>query len=67
MATQGRKGGKMPAEQDAERWETLAAEARAAAERMTDPTAQRTLLAIAAAYERLARSARQRNKASNTN
>lgn len=52
----------MPAEQDdAERWQTLAAEARAAAERMTDPEAQRTLLFIAAAYERLARSARQRN------
>jgi hypothetical protein len=54
----------MPAEQDdAERWQALAAEARATAREMTDPDARRALLFIAAAYDRLARGALKRQKA----
>jgi hypothetical protein len=51
----------MPSDVDvAERWRTLAAEARAAADEMTDPEAKRTLLNIADGYERLARRAEAR-------
>lgn len=54
----------MPADVDAaERWRTLAAEARAAAVEMTDPEAKRTLLSIAEGYQRLARRAEARKKA----
>ena len=53
----------MPSEFDVgERWRTLAAEARAAADEMTDPDAKRTLLKIAEGYERLARRAEARKK-----
>jgi hypothetical protein len=45
---------------DEQRWRELADEARHAAEQMTDPEARRALLFIAAAYERLARSANRR-------
>ena len=50
----------MPAhKQDpATEWRALAAEARAAAEKMRDPRAQRILQEIAAAYESLAVRAR---------
>lgn len=44
----------------AERWRTLAAEARAAADTLVDAEAKRTLLNIAEAYERLARRAEAR-------
>ena len=55
--------GTMPSDVDlAERWRTLAAEARAAADEMTDPKAKRTLLSIAEGYERLARRAAARKK-----
>jgi hypothetical protein len=55
--------GTMPSEVDvAERWRTLAAEARAAADEMTDPDAKRTLVNIAEGYERLARRAEARKK-----
>jgi hypothetical protein len=46
-----------------ERWQALAAEARATAREMTDPDARRALLFIAAAYDRLARGALKRQKA----
>ena len=53
----------MPSDVDvAGRWRTLAAEARAAADEMTDPDAKRTLLNIAEGYERLARRAEARTK-----
>jgi len=53
----------MPSDVDvAERWRTLAAEARATADQMTDPDAKRTLLNIAEGYERLARRAEARKK-----
>ena len=53
----------MPSDVDvAGRWRTLAAEARAAADKMTDPEAKRTLLNIAGGYERLARRAEARKK-----
>jgi hypothetical protein len=53
----------MPSAVDvAERWRTLAAEARATADKMTDPEAKRTLLNIAEGYERLARRAELRKK-----
>jgi hypothetical protein len=53
----------MPPEVDgAERWRTLAAEARAAADEMNDTEARRTLLNIAEAYDRLARRAEARKK-----
>ena len=53
----------MPSDVDvAERWRTLAAEARATADRMIDPEAKRTLLNIAEGYERLARRAEARKK-----
>ena len=48
--------------QDEERWRALAAEARAAAADLNDPQIQRTMLFIAAAYERLARHAAARSK-----
>jgi hypothetical protein len=51
----------MPAtKDDAELWRALASEARNAAQEMLDPEAKRALLFIAAAYERLARSAQTR-------
>jgi hypothetical protein len=51
----------VPAHQDDdERWRALAAEARAAATQLTDPETKRTLLFIAAAYDRLARHAAAR-------
>jgi hypothetical protein len=53
----------MPSAVDvAERWRTLAAEARAAADQMTDPESKRALLSIAEGYERLARRAEARKK-----
>ncbi|TMJ72826.1 MAG: hypothetical protein E6G91_09830 [Alphaproteobacteria bacterium] len=53
----------MPSNVDiAERWRTLAAEARAAADEMTDPESKRALLNIAEGYERLARRAEARKK-----
>jgi hypothetical protein len=56
-------GTAMPLEVDvAERWRTLAAEARAAADEMTDPESKRALLRIAEGYERLARRAEARKK-----
>jgi hypothetical protein len=39
---------------DAKLWRDRAGEARATAERMTDPQAKRIMLAIATGYERLA-------------
>jgi len=47
---------------DDERWRALAAEARTAATQLTDPEAKRTLLFIAAAYDRLARHAAARKR-----
>ena len=48
----------MPSEIDAaERWRTLAAEARGKAEELTDPEAKRIMLSIAEGYERLAQHA----------
>jgi hypothetical protein len=53
----------MPPDVDlAERWRTLAAEARAAADEMTDPESKRALLNIAEGYERLACRAEARKK-----
>ena len=53
----------MPSDVDvAGRWRTLAAEARATSDKMTDPQAKRTLLNIAEGYERLARRAEARKK-----
>ena len=53
----------MPSNVDiAERWRTLAAEARASADEMTDPESNRALLNIAEGYERLARRAEARKK-----
>ena len=37
-----------------ERWRSLAAEARALAEEMTDPQARQIMLSIASSYDRLA-------------
>jgi hypothetical protein len=55
--------GTMPSDVDvAERWRTLAAEARAAADEMTDAESKRALLNIAEGYERLARRAEARKK-----
>ena len=53
----------MPSNVDvAERWRTLAAEARAAADEMTDAESKLALLNIAEGYERLARRAEARKK-----
>jgi hypothetical protein len=53
----------MPSAVDvAERWRTLAAEARAAADEMTDPEAKRIMLSIAEGYKVLARRADARKK-----
>jgi hypothetical protein len=53
----------MPPEVDfAERRRTLAAEARAAAQKMADPESKRALLNIAEGYERLARRLEARKK-----
>jgi hypothetical protein len=52
----------MPSDHDdAERWRERAAEARAAAGRMSDPLVRRMMLFIAAAYERLAKHADTRS------
>jgi hypothetical protein len=53
----------MPAQptDDAERWRALAAEARTAAAQFADPQIKRTMLIIAAAYDRLAEHAAARN------
>jgi len=48
---------------NAEHWRTRAKEARAAADLITDPDARRTMLEIAAKYERLAERATQRRAA----
>ena len=48
----------MPSEIDvAEHWRTLAAEARARADEMSDPEAKRIMVSIAEGYKRLARRA----------
>jgi hypothetical protein len=53
----------MPTHDDAaERWRSLAAEARAAADALTDPEAKRIMLSIAEGYEVLARRAEARKK-----
>ena len=53
----------MPADADvAERWRTLAAEARVAAAGLTDPEAKRIMLSITDGYEVLARRAEARKK-----
>lgn len=44
----------------ADRWLQRAAEARAVAEQLTDPTAKRSMLAIAENYEKLAKAAEAR-------
>ena len=52
----------MPTECDpAERWRTLAMEAIAIADEMTDPESKRVLLFIAEAYKRLAERAQTRD------
>jgi hypothetical protein len=54
----------MPASSDgATRWRALALETRAVAAEMNDTEAQRIMLAIAEAYERLARYAESRKPA----
>lgn len=56
----------MPADMDdAERWGTLAAEALAIAEMMTDPEAQRAMLFIAEGYRLLAERAEARKDKKN--
>ena len=50
---------------DAERWRTLAAEALAVAETMTDPEAQRVMLFIAEGYRLLAERAEARKDQKN--
>jgi hypothetical protein len=56
----------MPPDHDnPSRWMALAAEARAVADEMTDPQARQVMLKIAEGYERLARRAEARRKASN--
>ena len=50
---------------DAERWRKLAAEARAIAETMTDPEAQRVMLFIAERYRLLAERAEARKDQKN--
>ena len=48
---------------NAKHWRDRAEEARATAERMTDPKAERVMLAIAIGYERLAERAEERQLA----
>ena len=56
----------MPADMnDAERWRTLAAEALAIAEMMTDPEARRVMLFIAEGYRLLAERAEARKDQKN--
>ena len=50
---------------DAERWRTLAAEALAVAETMTDPEARRVMLFIAEGYRLLAERAEARKNQKN--
>jgi hypothetical protein len=60
LRSKGLSGGGeiVPSEIDvAEHWRTLAAEARARADEMSDPEAKRIMLSIAEGYERLARRA----------
>jgi hypothetical protein len=53
--------GVMPSDiDDEERWRTLAREARALADEMTDPEARQLMLQVAAGYELLAQHARAR-------
>jgi len=53
---------KMPSDLDrAERWRALAAEALEVAKELTDPAANRIMIAIAEAYQRLAQRAEERN------
>jgi hypothetical protein len=53
----------MPSDADVgERWRALAAEARAAANELTDPEVKRIMLRIATGYEVLARRAEARKK-----
>ena len=53
----------MPSDLDRpERWRALAAEALDVAQQLTDPTANRIMIAIAEAYLRLARRAEERDK-----
>ena len=47
---------------DVVRWQTLAAEARAAAAELVDPEAKRIMLDIASGYDLLARRAEARKK-----
>ena len=48
---------------DAKHWRDRAGEARATAERMTDPKAKRIMFAIAFGYDRLAKRAEERQLA----
>ena len=58
----------MPSDIDvAEHWRTLAAEARARADEMSDPEAKRIMLSIAERYERLARRAEAGKDSKNSN
>lgn len=50
---------------DADHWLTLAAEARVAAQKLSDPEAKRVLLFIADAYKRLAQRALARKNQQN--
>jgi hypothetical protein len=51
----------------AERWKELAAEALAVANDLSDPEARQIMLAIAGAYERLARRAEERDSDNSDN
>ena len=58
----------MPSDIDvAEHWRTLAAEARARADEMSDPEAKRIMLSIAEGYKRLARRAEAGENLKNSN
>jgi hypothetical protein len=59
------EGRQQMAADDAERWRTLAAEALAIAEMMTDPEAQRAMLFIAEGYGLLAERAEARKDQKN--
>jgi hypothetical protein len=48
------------------RWRALAAEALEVAKELTDPAANRFMIAIAEAYQRLAQRAEERTEESNT-
>jgi hypothetical protein len=58
----------MPSDLDRpERWRALAAEALKVAKQLSDPTANRIMIAIAEAYLSLARRAEERAKSENSN